>query len=181
MRIRALTLMLIAGAFAVCVFAAAAGESRAALKPVHFEINCREPGTLTATNQDGRGVFTIRGGLGIGEATIRLSAGTWPEEIILRAYLGGLESLKISTGNVTLAASVLSHSGKVLLHLDRDGKEGPQLGQVSPYWMEIKARDADGKGVSGLPPQGGWFEMAIPNALLVGARELKVSWIDFYR
>jgi hypothetical protein len=147
-----------------------------------FEINCREPGTLKAENQDGRGILIIHGGRGIGEATIRPGAGTWPEETILRAYLSGLESLKISAGNVTLAASVSSHSGnEVLLHLDSKGKEGPQLGIDSPYWMEIKTRGANGKSVPGLPPQGGWFEATIPNALLSGAGELKVSWIDFYR
>jgi hypothetical protein len=150
--------------------------------PAAFEINCREPGTLTVANQDGRGVITILGGRGIGESTIQLSAGTWPEEMILRAYLGGLESLKISAGNITLSASVLSHSGNpVLLHLDRDGKEGPQLGMDSPYWMEIKTINADGKRISGAPPKGGWFEMAVPNKLLAGAGELKVFWIDFYR
>lgn len=150
--------------------------------PAVFDVSCREAGTLTAANQYGRGILTIRGGRGIGEATIRLSEGAWPEDMILRAYLSGLESLKISSGNVTLAASVQSHSGnQVLLNLDRDGKEGPQLGLDSPYWMEIRLRDADGKSAAGLPPKGGWFEMKIPSALLAGARELKVNWIDFYR
>jgi hypothetical protein len=184
MRTLALIMMPIVGALAFCVFAAA-GESQPDAKrrsPAAFEINCTEPGALTAANQHNRGVFTIRGGRGIGEAVIRLSAGTWPEEIILRIYLGGLESLKISAGKLTLAASVLSHGGNgVLRRLDRDGKEGPELDLNSPYWMEIRIYDADGKRVAGAPPKGGWFEMAVPNALLKGVGELKVSWIDFYR
>jgi hypothetical protein len=147
-----------------------------------FEINCKEPGTLTAESQDSRVILAIRGGRGIGDATIRPSSGTWPEEVVIRAYLGGLESLKLSAGNATLAASVLSHSGnQVLLHLDRNGKEGPQLGMDSPYWMEIKTRAANGATVTGLPPQGGWFEMSVPKAMLIGTAELKVNWIDFYR
>jgi hypothetical protein len=147
-----------------------------------FEIDCKEPGTFTAASQDGRGVLAIRGGRGIGEATIRPGTGAWPEEVIIRAYLGGLESLKISAGNVTLAASVQSHSGnRELLHLERNKTEGPQLEQDSPYWMEVMTRNAEGKAVTGLPPKGGWFEMAVPKALLTGASELKVCWIDFYR
>jgi hypothetical protein len=147
-----------------------------------FEINSREPGVLTAAIQDGKRVLSIRGGRGIGEATIRLNSSVWPEEVIIRAYLSGLESLRLSAGETTLAASVLSHSGNgVLLHLDRNMKEGPQLGKDSPYWMEIKACNADGKRATELPPKGGWFEMAVPKALLKGANELKVSWIDFYR
>ena len=147
-----------------------------------FEIDCKAPGMLKATATGGQTVFTISRGTGIGHATVRHPAGRWPEKIIVRVFLSGLEHFAISSGSVTLSASVLSHSGnQQLLHLRQDGKEGPQLGNDSEYWMEIKTLDAAGKPVAGLPPKDGWFEMTIPKALLRDAKELKLSWIDFYR
>lgn len=147
-----------------------------------FEIDCKVPGMLKATATGGQTVFTIPRGTGIGQATVRHPAGRWPEKIIVRVFLGGLEHFTISSGNVTLSASVLSHSGNMqLLHLWMDGKEGPQLGKDSKYWMEIKTLDAAGKPVAGLPPKDGWFEMTIPKALLTDAKELRLGWIDFYR
>jgi hypothetical protein len=47
--------------------------------------------------------------------------------------------------------------------------------------MEIRALDAEGKPVQGLPPKGGWFEMAIPKVLLAESGELVLSWVDFLR
>jgi len=54
-------------------------------------------------------ILTVASGSGIGGATVELKADRWPEELILRVRLHGLESLTISTGEVKLAASVLSH------------------------------------------------------------------------
>jgi ribosomal protein S27E len=151
-------------------------------QPAAFQIECKEAGTLTARAEGGKTILSIKGGSGIGRATVRRSVEPWPQEIVVRAYLGGLEHLAISNSDVTLSASVLSHSGnRRLLHLKRDGKEGPALEKGSPYWMEIQTLDAAGKPVNGLPPKGGWFEMAVPNALLTEARELGLEWIDFYR
>jgi hypothetical protein len=104
------------------------------------------------------------------------------QEMILRLQLRGLESLTLANDQLTWKASVLSHSGhRSLIHLWKDGKEGPLLTKESPEWTDIRALDANGKPVAGLPPKNGWFELTIPKALLKGTRELNVSWIDFYR
>jgi len=151
-------------------------------QPAALQIECKEAGTLSATIEGGKTVLAIKGGSGIGRGTVRRGVEPWPQEVVVRAYLGGLEHLAISCGGVTLSASVLSHSGnRRLLHLKKDGKEGPPLEKGSPYWMEIQTLDAAGKPVKGLPPKGGRFEMAVPKALLAEARELGLEWIDFYR
>lgn len=147
-----------------------------------FEITSKVADTVKMTEEDGATVFTIQGGNGIGNATIRLRAAQWPAKVIVRARLGGLEHFAITSGGVKLAASAPSHSGNMqLLHLWTDGKEGPQLGKDSKYWMEIHTVDADGKPVKALPPKGGCFEMTIPTALLGDAKEVRLDWIDFYR
>ena len=126
-------------------------------------------------------MFAIRG-RGIGRTTLAFEAQAKPQEILLRVYLRGLESLTLANDRVQWKASVLSHSGHpTLLHVWQDGKEGPELTKDSAYWTEIRRLDADGKPAAGLPPEGGWFELNIPKALLTDTRELKVEWIDFYR
>ncbi len=64
---------------------------------------------------------------------------------------------------MTFKASVLSHSGhRRLLSLLDDGKE-KAVGKDDPYWTEIKALDAAGNAVKGLPKDGGCFEI-VPEA-----------------
>ena len=170
-------------AFAIAVSAAEQpGTSAKTGTTPTFAITSKVVGTVKVTEEDGATVFTIQGGNGIGDATIRRHAAQWPAKLIVRARLGGLEHFAITSGGVKLAASVLSHSGNMqLLHLWTDGKEGPQLGKDSEYWMEIRTLGADGKSVNGLPPKGGCFEMTIPTALLGDAKEVRLDWIDFYR
>jgi hypothetical protein len=140
-----------------------------------------KPAPLTESTEGGLRVLSIKGG-GIGHATVACDPQQKPRDIILRAYLRGLESLTIANEKVQWKVSVLSHSGHpTLLHLSQDGKEGPALTKDSPYWAEIGRLGPDGKAVPGLPPEGGWFAVRIPKALLTNARELKLSWIDFYR
>ena len=140
-----------------------------------------KPGPLTESTEAGLRVLSIKGG-GMGHATVACDPQQKPRDIILRAYLRGLESLSIANEHDEWKVSVLSHSGHTtLLHLWQDGKEGPALTKDSPYWAEIGRMGSDGKPVAGLPPEGGWFVLRIPSALLTNARELKLRWIDFYR
>ncbi|MCX6878293.1 MAG: hypothetical protein NTW21_31445 [Verrucomicrobia bacterium] len=152
------------------------------LAPTHAAATrSNKPEALTEKSADGKTVFSIRGG-GIGHTTLACDPDLKPQEILLRAYLRGLESLTLANDRVQWKASVLSHSGHpTLLHLWQNGKEGPALSKESSYWAEIRRLGPDGKPAAGLPPEGGWFEMTIPQALLTDTRELKLSWIDFYR
>jgi len=153
----------------------------AGLSPHAAETRGNNPATLTEKTADGKTVFAIRG-RGIGRATLACDAQSKQREILLRVYLRGLESLTLANDHVQWKASVLSHSGHpTLLHLWQDGKEGPAITKDSPYWTAIRRLGADGKPTAGLPPDGGWFEMIIPQAFLTDTRELKVEWIDFYR
>jgi hypothetical protein len=147
-----------------------------------WEIRCREEGTLAATVDGGRALLSIRGGHGIGSAEVRRGSAEWPAEIRLRAHLRGLEHLAITVGRERLVAAVASHGDYArrirLCHADRDG---PSLDRNSPCWMDILAFGPDGTPTRGLPPDGGWFEMRIPSALLDAGDTLKLEWVDFYR
>ena len=77
-----------------------------------------------------------------------------------------------------LVGSVLSHSGNTKrLYLTEDGKEEERESET-----EIKVLDAMGKPINGLPDKDGYFEIALPKALLESQpKSLEVGWIDFYR
>jgi len=135
---------------------------------------------ITENINEGGTIFSVRSPSGIGSATI--DRDSWPDRLSLRLYLRGLEGLTISNGSLTLKVSVLSHSGnRRLLRVVNNGQEHvPEKG--SRYWTEIKTFDANGKPVQGLPGEGGYFEMILPQALFKeGPKTLTIDWIDFYR
>lgn len=142
-----------------------------------YNLHCRKPDDqVTAKAEGDRVVFDIVSPSGIGGAQIVRKNTAWPAVMALRLHLAGLESLSIGNGKNTLKISVLSHGNRDrLVHLVRDGKEGPQLDKTSPFWTEVGTREADGR-------QSDKFHVIIPRALLDEAgNKLEIHWIDFYR
>ena len=135
---------------------------------------------ITEVINDGGTIFSVQSPSGIGSATIHQAS--WPGHMRLRLHLRGLEGLTISNASVTVKASVLSHSGnRRLLRVVNNGQE-QVTEEGSRYWTEIKALDAKGKPVQGLPEEGGYFEMVLPQVLFeTNPKSLTIDWIDFYR
>ena len=64
----------------------------------------------------------------------------------------------------------------------KDGKEDVPLDAKSPFWMEIRMVDGDGKPTKVIPLKDGYFEMQLPEALFEGnPKSITINWIDFYR
>lgn len=134
--------------------------------------------------ESGRVMFTVTSPRGIGAATIARRAAAWPKAVMLRLRLRGLESLTIAAGQVALEVSVSSSPPHtVRLSASETGKQQEKaVDRGSRYWTEVRRVNADGKPASGLPAEGGWFELQLPAALLAGNPEsVTVRWIDFYR
>jgi SAM-dependent methyltransferase len=141
----------------------------------------KEEDKVTAQLKDGKMIYTIASPSGIGAASITPWKG-WAKNVVLRLNLRGLESIKVSNGRVDLRASVLSHSGNPRLLTVKAEDGDKKVEQGSDYWTEVRAFDAKGKPVEGLPGEGGYFELELPSALLDGPpRSLTIDWIDFYR
>ena len=107
-------------------------------------------------------VFHVTDTFGIGSGTIRLLEGDWPQEVLVRYHLRGLEGVSAKV------------DGKLLL----DEKQSPR----TP--LAVRMLDPNGKPLGGkyLLKKEGYYEVRIPpDALTDGARELELSWIDFYR
>ena len=86
-------------------------------------------------------IFAVTSPSGIGGATINQKEGRWPENVVLRLWLGGLASLAISNGTVSLAASIPNNveRGQRLSITERNQTEPVEKG--GSYWTEIRALD----------------------------------------
>jgi hypothetical protein len=129
-----------------------------------------------------RTVFAVKSPFGISQAVIERQEDTWPQAVVLRLHLKGLESFRASNGKATLDAAVAIQEGMVKLRLWKDGKEDAPLDEKSPLWMDIRIVGGDGKPARELPLKDGYFEVALPTALFEGnPKAITLTWIDFYR
>jgi len=127
-------------------------------------------------------VFSVRGPLGISHAEIERLGNKWPDTVVLRLHLKGLESFRVSNGQVTLDATVSTDEGKPMVCLWKGGNENSLLAEKSPFWMDVRILAGDGKMATAIPVQDGYFEITLPKAFFDGnPRSITVRWIDFYR
>lgn len=138
--------------------------------------------TVEVKAEKGVVTLTIRSPSGISQAVIERTGDKWPDWIVLRLRLTGLESFQISGGRVKVHGSVSSTGRKPQTVLWADGKEDTPLDSKSPLWTEVKIVGADGKPTEVVPVKDGYFEMALPKALFEGdPKSITVHWIDFFR
>ena len=125
-------------------------------------------------------VFLVHSPFGISQAMIERKGEKWPDAVVLRLHLKGLENFRVTNGKVKLEASASLQEGKVRVW--KDGKEDAPLDAKSLYWMEIRMIGGDGKPAKAIPLKNGYFEMTLPKALFEGQpKSITVNWIDFYR
>ncbi|MBM4041158.1 MAG: hypothetical protein FJ290_21870 [Planctomycetes bacterium] len=149
-----------------------------------LEAKCEKEGdAVKVTVEGGKAILSVTSKSGIGRATVERKAERWPDELILRLHLRGLEALNIAAGDLRLSTSLPSYTGGTRLYrVSKEGDEGLKVDKDSPYWMDIQVFGLDGKPIKGLPRDGGWFEMRLPKGLLGDqVKVVTLRWIDFYR
>ena len=125
----------------------------------------------------------VRSAKGIGSLEFRGDVGPKIRRLRLRLHLQGLESLRFSHGDTTLAIAVSSGAGnpvrEELRTGDRDGSR--PLDPGSPDWMTVRLVAAPG-AVASIPLRDGWFEVDASRSYMSGRRApFRVEWVDFYR
>ena len=155
----------------------AAGDDKA---PPFKITTKRDSDTVEVRADKDKTVFIVKSPFGISNAVIERKNEKWPDAVMLRLHLKGLENFLVTNDKVKLEAAVLSRDGKVRLW--KDGKEDTPLDAKSPYWMTIRMIGGDGKPAKAIPLKDGYFEMALPKAFFEGnPKAITVGWIDFYR
>lgn len=140
----------------------------------------RDTDKLEVRSEKEKTVFSVHSPFGISNAVIEREGENWPDAVVLRLHLKGLENFRVTNAKVKLEASVSSQNGKVRLW--KDGKEDAMLDAKSPYWMDVRMIGGDGKPAQAIPLKDGYFEMPLPKAFFEGnPKSITLNWIDFYR
>ena len=140
----------------------------------------REDDRVEVKTEKDKVVFSVHSPFGISNTVIERADEKWPDALVLRLHLKGLENFSVSNDKVKLEASVSSQDGKVRLW--KDGKEDTPLDAKSPYWMEIQMVGSDGKPTTTIPLKDGNIELQLPKAFFEGSpKSITLNWIDFYR
>lgn len=155
----------------------------AADEPPKFKITTkRKDDAVEVQAGKDRAVFSVKSPFGISQAVIDRTDDKWPQAVVLRLHLKGLESFRASNGKGTLEAAVGIDKGKAKVRLWKDGKEDAPVDEKSPFWMDVRILTGDGKPAKELPLKDGYFELALPRSFFEGnPKSITLNWIDFYR
>ena len=148
---------------------------------------------VMVTTEDGRAVIEVTSFSGIGGLTA--TADAWPEAVVVRLRLRGLEGLEIRYGDVTIATGVSSSgqpSALTLSVLDEDGNVQSASPSSDVYYPNIQAVTPDGTTAVGplaagqrppFPlPEGSALEITLPPHFHRDDHpSFTLQWIDFYR
>lgn len=126
--------------------------------------------------QDGATVLEVRSDFGIDRAKVDRLRDTWPQPIVVRLHLRGLESFKAIAGDTALQWSLSSNAGGTShLTLWRGNREQP-IDDASPFYSQARSV------ARGQPPRHAYFEVPLPAKLFEGnPQRIMLEWIDFYR
>lgn len=142
----------------------------------------RDNDKVTVQIEQNTTVLSIQSPAGISQAVIERAQAKWPERVVLRLHLKGLESFRASNGKVAIHAAVSSHDDNRRVRVWMEGKEDSPLDSTSPLWTEIRLLGSDGKPVNSIPLKDGYFEVQLPKMFFAGeGKSMTLEWIDFYR
>ncbi len=168
--------------FGLLVLAVAATTAAAGDTPPYKVTTKRADDKVDVRAEQDKVTFSVRSPSGIGQAVIERAGEAWPDAVVLRLHLTGLENFNVTNGKTTLEGSVSLQDGKPVVSLWKGGQEDAPLDAQSPYWMKIGILGGDSKPAKALPLKGGCFELPLPKAVFEGnPKTITVNWIDFYR
>jgi len=147
-----------------------------------FRVTVDDPANqVNLQNQDHSMAIDITSPSGIGSATFELESGSMPETIVLQLHLGGLEEIRVSSAQTTIAASVAS-TGSFEVKNQRLIQSGTEsvLTPAHPWWMKIRV--VSDETTPTVPLQQGYFELEIPKGFITETgNSFEIQWVDFYR
>ena len=122
---------------------------------------------------------------GIGSVQVEKASGQWPDKLVLRFRLQGLEELHFQYAETTLQVSVSSRTANPVTEtVSKNGEtQVLQPGSLlnAQYWLGVQILNANG-APSTVPLKEGYIEVTAPPDFF-RSKETKftISWIDFYR
>src|SRR4051812_23389234 len=97
----------------LCIFALGDDRDASERQPAGFKITTRRADDAVAVRAEkDRTVVAVRSPFGISQAVLERLGDTWPDSLVLRLHLKGLEGFRASNGHVTLDAAVSVQEGQ---------------------------------------------------------------------
>jgi hypothetical protein len=138
----------------------------------------RDGSRVEFTSEDGTTIVDVVSKFGIDKATVRRLKDDWPEAVVARLHLSGLESFRVGNGDVALEWSVSSTGSHAPRVTQWKGQQGLAISKDSPYHTTVRMVGGNGK----IPLKGGFFEVPLPAKLFErNPEQITLRWIDFYR
>lgn len=125
-------------------------------------------------------LVSIHSPFGISEAVMERTGECWPERVVLKLHLKGLERLSVVADAAQIHAAYSSTGGG--LRTWKGDDESMELDACDPLAFKVDAKTTGGKVTRVIPLQDGFFEVRLPRALFErNPAKVTVKWIDFYR
>lgn len=138
----------------------------------------RARATLQLVSEDGRVILNVKGGMGIGRATVERLSENWPSLIVLRLHFQGLEGLKIDTGTTLFSWAVPSSAGGLTLMSIRENGGRRRVARTDPNFAGVRLVAAKPR----IPLVDGYFEVTLPASVFSdNPGSVLIHWVDFYR
>lgn len=149
-------------------------------EPVFTVTTKNEADRVSFQNLNARTVIDVVSPTGIGSAAFELESGTLPEEISLRLHLRGLEELRLTSAQTSIAASVSNSDPSEVRQRILAASSDTPLTPGHPLWMEIEIVPEQPE--KKIPLEEGYFEVTLPQEFIQKAgNSFEIAWIDFYR
>ena len=125
-------------------------------------------------------IYDIISPSGIGNATITNNNRSWPETIVLRFHLNGLENLDFSYTDINIKMEISSRgNNEIRQYVTQDDVTEP-IDSTSEFWMPVAISPTEGDAT--IPLEDGTIDVRVPAAFYDrNAKSFTISWIDFYR
>lgn len=171
---------------AAAVSGCASGVSPASgEKPMIEVILDKEADSALVEFRPGAAIITVDSARGIGGMQARLTEGAWPEKVLVRLRLHGLESLELGYGPYTIATGVSSTSEPApppAVYNREVENSVNEPATLTPSQQLPVSLHSDTQEPPGIPLQEGHFEVSLPAHFFESGEDaFTLQWIDFYR
>ena len=137
---------------------------------------------ITLFTKDSQTIIDIKSDFGIGSALFTLVSGSMPDTILIDLHLKGLESLIITSSEITVTASMSSSDAFFQISNQKiitSSAEYP-ISPIHPLWMQIEIISSQAKNT--IPLTEGYFEVLLPKEFIQQTGStFEIKWVDFYR
>ena len=140
----------------------------------------REDAQISFVTEGNTGTVDVHSESGIGRSQVNLVSGQWPERLILRFHLSGLEGMQFQYGDTTVSVSV-NRSSHVIHNVTTSDKSQRPINEESTFWMPVRIVTPNGIA-STIPLADGVIEVEAPRDFLDDDfSNFTLEWVDFYR